>query len=263
MTMLLIGSLVGILIASSGIIVAADTAATQTARPGVVTSERKIEITGDRSAVAITGNGGWDVVTGDGRRIVADLHGVVRRVAAELRGAKNISAAIQVERLVVAAKHEAESKAFPFMEAAFPDQDILSVNVAGYDDGPPVIRHAKLRLDKTSPGTPTRFVVERSPEERCWLLSGYTQVALGLIDDDARLPNALRGVASVVIFRRYRQLCDGTLSEVHARAFFLAAVNATVAHGAKFGIPNGSVGGDVDVLRITKNGADPIERVRR
>ena len=260
--MLLIGSLVGILITSSGIIVAADTAATQTARPGVVTSERKIEMTGDRSAVAITGNAGWDVMRG-GRRVVADLHGVVRRVAAELRDAKNIPVAIQVERLVAAVKHEAESKAFPGMEASFPDGDILSVNVAGYDDGPPVIRYAKLRLDKTSPGTPTRFVVERGPEERCWLLSGHTQVALGLIDDDAKLPNALRGAPSVVIFRRYRELCDGTLSEVHARAFFLAAVNATVAHGAKFGIPNGSVGGDVDVLRITKNGADPIERVRR
>jgi hypothetical protein len=249
-TPLFIGSLVGIFITSAGIIVAADTAETQTAHPGLVTSTRKIEMTGNRSAVAITGNKGWQVVTRDSKRIVADLHGAVRQVAAELRKARTMPVAVQVERLVAAVKSEAKSKVFPDMQAAFSDGDVLNVIVAGYDAAAPAIRYAKLRLDKTLPGTPTRLVVERGPEGGCWLLAGYRQVALGLIDNNAKLPVALNGAPSVLALRRFRN-CDGVLSDPHARQFFLTAVDATVAYGAAFGIPNGSVGGDVDILRIT------------
>jgi hypothetical protein len=100
---LLVGTLAGVFITSSGIILAADTALTQPGKP--VTFERKIEITGDRSAAIITGTTGWEV-----NGVAADFTKVLRSLARQM-GAVPI--ALQLERIVEAFKRELRQIASP------------------------------------------------------------------------------------------------------------------------------------------------------
>ena len=245
----LLGTLIGIFITSSGIIVAADTASTQSARPGRVTSERKIEMTGDHSGAALSGKPGW-TAEWTGEKVTADLVGVFRAVSVQLRQAKSVPIATQVETLTAALKREAEANVFPAMEAWFPDGDLVTVYVAGYEGSQPVIHYATLHIDLSRRRVPPRFTVRRQQVLECWLLARQNAVALGLIDSDPRLPESLRSQPSVAVLQGFKQRCHGPLTETDARTFFLIALDATIAHGAKFGIPAGVVGGDLDVLRI-------------
>ena len=249
--------MVGVFLTSSGILLATDTAITRSATPGVTTFARKIEITGERSGAALTGTAGWETRQG----AAADFRGVFRDVGAQLRRMKAVPVAVQLDQLVAALKHEAESKVFLGIEGAFPDGDVLSVLVVGYEGLQPIVDYAKLRIDHNT----LRFRVNRGRVTLpyCWLLGGKPAAALALINDDPRLPDSLRRQPPVVVLQGFKSQCHGPLAEADARAFFLIAVEATVAHAAKFGVPDGIVGGDLDVLRITERGADPIERIRR
>jgi hypothetical protein len=246
-------------VTSSGILLAADTAVTRSAKPTTTTFERKIEITGDRSGAVFTGSAGWEGRAGRAR---ADFRSVFRDASTRLRHAGATPVAAQAETLAAALRREAESNAFPGLAASFPDGDVLTVLVAGYDGDRPEIHYARLRIAGGAPRSAPSFVVEVERVSHCWLLAGKPEAALGLIDDDPRLPAALRRQPSVAILRD-RRGCQEPLTEPPTRAFFLLAIDATAGHGPKFGIPPGVIGGDVDVLRITAAGVDPIERVPR
>jgi hypothetical protein len=246
-------------VTSSGILLAADTAVIRSATPATATFERKIEITGDRSGAVFTGSAGWEGRAGLAR---ADFRGVFRDVSARLRRAGATPLAMQAETLAAALRHEAESNVFPGLAASFPDGAVLTVLVAGYDGDQRGIHYARIRLAGGPPRSAPSFVVQAERVSHCWLLAGKPETALALIDDDPRLPAPLRHQPSVVTFRDKRG-CQEPLTEPPTRAFFLLAVDVTARHGPKFGIPAGAVGGDVDVLRITAAGAEPIERVPR
>jgi hypothetical protein len=170
--------------------------------------------------------------------------------------------AVQAATLAAALKREAESNAFPGLAASFPDGDVLTVLVAGYDGDGPEIHYARIRIAGGSPRAAPSFVVRAERVSHCWLLAGKPEAALGLLDDDPRLPASLRRQPSVVALRGKRG-CQEPQAEPLTRASFLVAVDATAGHGPRFGIPAGAIGGDVDVLRITAAGAEPIERVPR
>jgi hypothetical protein len=255
----LVGTLVGIFVTSSGILLAADTAVTRSTTPATIAFERKIEITGDRSGAVFTGSAGWEGRAGLAR---ADFRGVFREASARLRRATATPVAAQAETLAAALRREAESNTFPGLTASFPDGNVLTVLVAGYDGDRPEIHYARIRIAGGTARAAPSFVVQTERVSHCWLLAGKPEAALGLIDDDPRLPASLRRQPSVVILRDKRG-CQKPLTEPPTRAFFLLAVEATAGHGPKFGIPPGAIGGDVDVLRITASGAEPIERVPR
>jgi hypothetical protein len=139
---------------------------------------------------------------------------------------------------------------------------VLTVLVAGYEGHAQEVYYARLRVAGGAPRTAPTFVVQLERVSHCWLLAGKPEAALGLIDDDPRLPVSLRRQPSVVTLRGKRG-CHEPLTETPTREFFLIAVDATVGYGTRFGIPPGAIGGDVDVLRITEAGAGPIERVPR
>jgi hypothetical protein len=252
---------VGIFVTSSGILLAADTAVTRAARPATVTFERKIEITGDRSGAVFTGSAGWEARSG-AHLARADFRGVFREVSAELRRASVAPVAVQVATLAAALKREAETNAFAGLASSFPEGDVLTVLVAGYDGGQHEIHYARIRIAGGTTAATPGFVVQAERVSHCWLLAGKPEAALGLIDDDPRLPASLRGQPSVVALRGKRG-CHEPLTETPTREFFMIAVDATAGHGVKFGIPAGAIGGDVDVLRITGAGAGPIERIPR
>jgi hypothetical protein len=246
-------------VTSSGILLAADTAVIRSATPVTIAFERKIEITGDRSGAVFTGSAGWE---GRGGLARADFRGVFRDASARLRRAGATPVAVQVETLVAALRREAESNAFPGLAASFPDGDVLTVLVAGYDGDRPAIHFARVRIAGGPARAAPSFVVHAERVPHCWLLAGKPEAALGLLDDDPRLPASLRRQPSVVTLRGKRG-CQEPLAEPPTREFFLLAVDATAGHGPRFGIPAGAIGGDVDVLRITAAGAEPIERVPR
>jgi hypothetical protein len=255
----LIGTLVGIFVTSSGILLAADTAVVRSANPATSAFERKLEITGDRSGAVFTGSAGWEARDGRAR---ADFRGVFRDASARLRRAGATPVAVQAETLAAALRREAESNVFPELAASFPDGDVLTVLVAGYDGDRPAIHYARIRIAGGSSRAAPSFVVQAERVSHCWLLAGKPEAALGLLDDDPRLPGSLRQQPSVLTLRAQRG-CQAPLAEPPTRAFFLLAVDATAGHGPRFGIPPGAIGGDVDVLRITAAGVEPIERVPR
>jgi hypothetical protein len=248
-----VGTLVGVFVTSSGIMLAADTAVTRSATAGGVVFERKLEVTGERSGAVFTGSAGWEV-----KSRAANFRAVFREASAQLRRAGAGPVATQVETLIGALRREAESNVFPGIAASFPDGDVLTVLVAGYDGPRPEVQYARLRIERRA----SSFSVQTHRVSHCWILAGKPEAALGLIDDDARLPAALRRQSPVVVLRD-RRGCQESLTETQARDFFLVAVDATAVHGVKFGIPAGSVGGDVDVLRISPAGAVTVERIPR
>jgi hypothetical protein len=256
---LLIGTLVGVFLTSSGIVLTADTAQIASTRPGAITYQRKIEVTGDRSGAALTGTAGWETRRGASAGPSANFRGVFRDISARLRRMRTVPVATQVETLIAALKREAESKVFLDIAEAFPDGDILTVVGVGYEGAHPVVHYAKLRIEPRA----LRFVVERGRVSHCWLLAGKPAAAVALIDDDLRLPDSLRNHPAVAAIRPFRRACPGPLADADVVEFFRIAVETTGSHGTTFGIPDGSVGGDLNVLRITERGVGEIELIPR
>lgn len=170
----------------------------------------------------------------------------------------------QLSRFAHALKAEADRAAPPGTQYLYGDGALLTVTVAGFDGQQPTILAFSIVFDtSTSSTTTVRFRVEEHtilPTD-CWWLAGQRDAALGLINDDSRLPIALRQNAAVHAVRIVRTSPCDALTETDVRAFFRIAVDATAAYGPHFGIRFGVVGGKIDVLRITRAGAGPIERL--
>jgi len=254
----MIGTLIGAFITASGILLSADTSVSDPTTGKTLTVQRKLEVTGRLSGAAINGQFQW---SGD---VSANFLRVFREVSKNLRTSTRVSVREQAARFAVALKAEAEGKARPGIHRYLPNGELLTVTIAGFDDGQPNVVSFNIVLDiSRSSNTAVRFAVvdERIYPPACWWLGGKNAVALGLIRDDTQLPPDIRQDPAVLAVRTLEAGHCDTLTDAQARAFFRVAVDATVAHGPRFGIRNGEVGTGIDVLSITPFGA-AIERLR-
>jgi hypothetical protein len=253
----MLGTLIGAFVTASGILLSADTFVSDTGtKIGV---ERKVELTGQFSGAAINGQLRWS------GEVSADFLRVFRDVSKALRASGPLTLRGQLSRFARALKAEADRTARPGMQKyLYADGGLLTVTVAGFEDQQPTILAFTIFLDtSTSSTTAVRFRAQEDTtlSTACWWLAGQNHAALGLVDNDPRLPVALRQNAAVQAVKAVRTPPCDALSEADALTFFQIAVHATGAYGAQFGIRPGEVGGKIDVLPITRASAGPIRRL--
>lgn len=256
------GTLIGIFLTSSGIMIGADTVLWGSSAPHPTRIEKTC-VPGKRSIAAFEG---WY-----GERL--SLHQQFQAVCKTLsRSRKPVSVDEQADLLIrkLFDKYRADRGTLSTAPAAAPvpeNPHIAFVAVAGFDGATPMVAVRELRWEKTRTGqwqVKTARVGKLSFDGCGARFLGNDGVAALLLDRsvhfnrDKQRPEVSRAIEA----NRLRTEDDCFLSDFSvedAKALYKLAVRATINHGETLQIESGAVGGQLHLLTIPTDG--PIEKV--
>ena len=256
------GTLIGIFLTSTGIMIGADTVLWGSSTP----HPTRIEKTCMSSQRSIAAFEGW---YGEGLSLHRQFQSVCKTLS---RSRKPVSVEDQADLLIKKLFDKYREQAGPLSPtAAVPwapeDTHIASVAVAGFDGTTPTVAVRELRWEKTRKGQwrVTSGRVGKLSFDGCGArFLGADGVAALLLDRSAHFdrdkqrPEVSRAIEANRL--RGEDTCFlSTFSLEDAKVLYKLAVRATIDHGETFRMENGAVGGQLQLLTIPSGG--PIEKV--
>lgn len=257
------GTLIGVFVTSSGILIGADSALWG---PGVPpgTEIDKICQIGRASVATLQGWYGFEHAASG---ITAPLYQIFRATCAELADREG-SLEAKADHLLSRLRSSLETflRIVPPNESDPPfagDPHVACISVASYEGSSPLVTVRGLGVLSARDGTWTPGVKVPVPGlglTGCGVrFHGHDPVAYALMQDDARLPEGARRMPEVLIARQATsQSCADFNADV-AKTVYLLAVKLTLEQGSRFGIPAGTVGGSLQLVLITPDGSIQTE----
>lgn len=255
------GTLIGIFLTSTGIVIGADTVLWGSSAPDLSRIEKTC-LPSQRSVAAFEG---WY-----GERL--SLHQQFQSVCKTLsRSRKPVSVDAQADLLIrkLMDKYR-EQGPLTTPAAALPAPEnphIAFIAVAGFDGAVPLVAVRELRWEKTRKGrwNVTTAPVGKLSFDGCGVrFLGDERVAALLLDTsghferDKQRPEVSRAIEANR--QRAEDNCFlSAFSVEDAKALYKLAVRATIDHGETFQMENGAVGGQLHLLTIPAEG--PVQKI--
>ncbi|THJ19851.1 MAG: hypothetical protein CAF44_013865 [Nitrospira sp. CG24D] len=256
------GTLIGIFLTSTGIVIGADTVLWGSSAPHL----SRIEKTCTPSQRSVAAFEGWY-----GERL--SLHQQFQSVCKTLsRSRKPVPVDEQADLLIrkLMDKYREQQRLSAIPAAAMPapgNPHIAFVAVAGFDGTMPQVAVRELRWEKTRKG---QWSVKTAPVGKLSFdgcgarFLGDDAVAALLLDRSAHFDRDKQRPEVSRAIEANRQRAEdncflSAFSVEDAKALYKLAVRATIDHGETFQMENGAVGGQLHLLTIPSEG--PIQKV--
>jgi hypothetical protein len=252
------GTLIGIFLTSTGIIIGTDTVLLDSMMPRPPRVEKTC-MPSQRSVAALEG---W---YGDGLYLHQHFLTVCRGLS---RSTKPLSLEQQADTLIqqLQKKYRDHTGPFPAHAASLPppgSTHVASVVVAGYDGTTPVVAVRELRWEKDRKDQ-WHLLAERVGKlsfEGCGAkFLGEDGVAAVLLDTsahfdrDKRRPEVQAAITANRLWTEDNCFMSAFTAE-EAKALYILAVRLTIDHGESFHVDNGAVGGRLHLLTIPTTGS--------
>ncbi|MCS6292086.1 MAG: hypothetical protein H8J66_03355 [Nitrospira sp.] len=255
------GTLIGIFLTSTGIVIGADTVLWGSS----ASNPSRIEKTCMPSQRSVAAFEGW---YGEGLSLHQQFQSVCKTLS---RSRKPVAVEAQADLLIrkLFDKYREQQRLSTIPAAAMPtpaNPHIAFIAVAGFDGTMPLAAVRELRWEKTRKGewSVTTAPVGKLSFDGCGarFLGDDAVAALlldrsGHFDRDKQRPEVSRAIEANR--QRAEDNCFlSTFSVEDAKVLYKLAVRATIDHGETFQIENGTVGGQLNLLTIPIDG--PIQK---
>ena len=254
----MVGSLIGIFITASAIVIGADSALLTPDGKREVTTN-KICRTGPQSVASIQGV--YEINDPTGKRL--SFLGSFQDLCVGFRDMfppMDLSEQSTALSKILKSQFRSFLKRIPsghfYRPFGIDDPHVLYVTVAGYQESRPSVFtrqvEATFKDDKWVAGTSQ---VSSLTFENCGMrFIGKNQVITKLIENDVALPERERNRPEVIVGRKVKAGGCSELTPEVAKALFMTAVRNTIQFGHCYGIRKGKVGGNLILFVIPKSG---------
>jgi len=260
----MLGTLIGIFITSTGIVVGADSVLWGSRAPGPTHVEKTCQPS-QRSVAVLEG---W---YGEGLYLHRRFHEACRTLQ---RTSKALSVEGQADRLIDTLRraYRDRSGALPLNAASLPlpsSKHVASIAVAGFDGAIPMVTVRELRWEKNRKGQ-WRVIGERVGKlsfQGCGAeFLGEDGIASLLLDTSLHFEREKRRPAAQAAgkanhLRKEENCFRSAFTADQAKTLYKTAVRLTIDHGDEFMILSGTVGGRLHLLTIPAEGTVEEELV--
>ena len=258
------GTLIGIFLTSTGILIGADTVLWGSSAPGPTRGEKTCTPS-ERSVAAFEG---W---YGEELYLYKHFHDKCHALA---RSTKPLSLEEQADMLIQKLQQKYRDHIGPFpAHAASPpppsSKHVASIAVAGFEGPTPLVTVRELRWEKNRKGQ-WRLIAERVGKlsfQGCGAkFLGEDGIAALLLDtsphfEQEKRRTEVRAGSHANRLSKEDDCMASSFSIEDAKALYKIAVRMTIDHGEEFHIENGAVGGRLHLLTIPTAGAIEEELV--